>query len=106
MEEHTLNNVYNCLNTNIYSNLVTSGGQSSNLILKVVVLFSTPVLIRYQWQLKTGVFLHWCLIRAAPLLNFKSFTSLITIANVYKHFFREHSSLLFLRVGDDQKKVL
>ncbi len=31
MEHHALKNVNNCLNTNIYSYLETSGGQSSNL---------------------------------------------------------------------------
>ncbi len=66
MEQHTLINVNNCLNTNIYSYLETSGGQSSNLYLDVVH-FSTPVLIRHLWQLKTVVFLHWCLIRAVLL---------------------------------------
>jgi len=30
MEEHTFKNVNICLNTNIYSYLETSGGQSSN----------------------------------------------------------------------------
>ncbi len=30
MEQHALKNVNNCLNTNIYSNLETSGGQSFN----------------------------------------------------------------------------
>ncbi len=58
--------VNNCLNTNIYSYLETSGGQSYNLYLNVVH-FLTPVLIRYLWQLKTVVFLHWCLICAVPL---------------------------------------
>jgi len=28
---------------------------------------SAPVLIRYLWQVKTVVTLHWCLIRALPL---------------------------------------
>ena len=37
--------------------------QSSNLYLNVVPLL-TPVLIRHLWQLKTVVFLHWCLICA------------------------------------------
>jgi hypothetical protein len=60
-EQHALKNVNNCLNTNIYSNLETSGGQSSNLYLNVVH-FSTPVLIRHMWQLKTVAFLLWCLI--------------------------------------------
>jgi len=57
MEQRTLKNVNNCLNTNIYSYLDTSGGQHSNLC-KYVVHFSTPVLIRHLWQLKTVVFLH------------------------------------------------
>jgi len=35
MEQHTLKNVKNCLNTNIYSYLETSGGQSSDLYLNV-----------------------------------------------------------------------
>jgi hypothetical protein len=48
---------------NIYSYLETSGGQSSNLYLNVVH-FLTLVLIRHLWQLKTIVFLQWCLIHA------------------------------------------
>jgi hypothetical protein len=67
VEQHTLKNVNNCLNTSIYSYLKTSGGQSSNLYLNVVH-FSTPLLIRHLWQLKTVLFLHWCLTRAALLL--------------------------------------
>jgi len=64
IKQHTLNNVNNCLNTNIYSYLETSGGQSSNPYLNVVHIFG---LIRNLWQLKTAVFLHWCLIRAVPM---------------------------------------
>ncbi len=66
MEQHALKNVSNCLNTNIYTYLETSGGQSSNPYLNVVH-FSTPELIRNLWQFKTVVFLDWCLIRAVPL---------------------------------------
>ncbi len=33
----------------------------------MLFIFSTPELIRNLWQLKTVVFLHWCLIRAVPL---------------------------------------
>jgi hypothetical protein len=66
MEQHALKNVNNCLNTNIHSYLDTSGGQSSNLYLNTVH-FLTPWLIIHQWQLKTVVFLHWCLICAALL---------------------------------------
>ncbi len=41
-----------------------------HLVVKVLIyismlfIFSTPVLIRHLWQLKTDSFLHWCLIRA------------------------------------------
>jgi hypothetical protein len=41
MEQHTLKNVHNCVHTNIYSMLETSGGQSSNLYLNVVHFFNT-----------------------------------------------------------------
>jgi len=55
MEQRTFKNLNSCLNTNIYSYLETSGGQSINLYLNVVH-FSTPVLIRHLWQLNTVVF--------------------------------------------------
>jgi hypothetical protein len=42
-EQHALKNVNNCLNTNIYYYLETSGGQSSNLHLNVVHFFNTSV---------------------------------------------------------------
>ncbi len=35
----------------------------------MLFIFSTPELIRNLWQLKTAVFLHWCIIRAVPLLE-------------------------------------
>ncbi len=60
MEQRALKNVNNCWNTNIYSYLETSGGQSSNIYLN----FWTPVLIRHMQQFKTVVFLHWCLMHA------------------------------------------
>jgi hypothetical protein len=43
MEQHTLKNSNNCFNTNIFSYLVTSGGQSSNLYLNVIHFFNTSV---------------------------------------------------------------
>jgi hypothetical protein len=46
MEQHALKNVNNCLNTNIYSYLETSGGQSSNPYLNVVHFFNT----RADWK--------------------------------------------------------
>jgi len=67
MEQHTFKNVNNCISTNIYSYFETSGGQSSNLYLNVVHFFNTGELIRHLWQLKTFVFLHWCLICAVLL---------------------------------------
>jgi hypothetical protein len=66
MEQHTLKIVNNCLNTYIYSYFETSGGQSFNLNLNVVNFFS-PVLNRHLWQLKTVIFLHWCLLHAVML---------------------------------------
>ncbi len=43
MEQHALKNVNNFLSTNIYSYLMTSGGQSSNPYLNVVHFFNTRV---------------------------------------------------------------
>jgi len=43
MEQHNLKNVNNFLNTNIYSYIETSGGQSSYLCLNVVHFFNTSV---------------------------------------------------------------
>jgi hypothetical protein len=43
MEQYTLKNISNCLNTNIYSYLETSGGQSSNLYLNAIHFFNTSV---------------------------------------------------------------
>ncbi len=43
MEQHSLKIVHNCLNTNIYSYLETSGGESSDLYLIVIQFFSTIV---------------------------------------------------------------
>jgi hypothetical protein len=42
MEEHTLKIVNNCFNTDIYSSLETSGGESSNLYL-IVHFFNASV---------------------------------------------------------------
>jgi hypothetical protein len=43
MEQQTLKNVNNQFNTNIYSYLETSSGQSSNLYLNFVNFFNTSV---------------------------------------------------------------
>jgi len=43
IEHCTLRNVNNYLNTNIYSYLETSGGQSSNIYLKAIDFFNTSV---------------------------------------------------------------
>jgi hypothetical protein len=71
MEQHALRNVNNCWNTNIFSYLETFGGQSSNPHLNIVH-FSTPELIRNLWQLKTAVFLHWCIIHVIPFICYKA----------------------------------
>jgi hypothetical protein len=43
MEQRALKIVSNCLNTNIYSYLETSGGQSYNLYLNVVHFFNASL---------------------------------------------------------------
>jgi len=72
MGQHTFQNVGKCLNTNIYSYLETSGGQSSNLYLNVIH-FSTLVLIRHLWQLKKVVFPHWYLVHTVLFQHFNTF---------------------------------
>jgi hypothetical protein len=67
MEQHTLKNKSNCLNTKIYSYLETYGVKVL-IYIQMLFTFSTLVLIRHLWQLKTVVFLHRCLIRAVLLL--------------------------------------
>ncbi len=43
----------------------------------MLFIFSTPVLIRHLWQLKTLVFLHWCLL--IEYLNYNQLSELIAI---------------------------
>jgi hypothetical protein len=92
MERHALKNVNNCLNTNIYSYLETSGGQSSNLYLRLVH-FSTPVLIRHLWQLKTAVFLNWCLICFVLLANTLAYYDMETISAVKSFIIKAEAEL-------------
>jgi hypothetical protein len=66
MEQHALKKMFEYQH---FSYLETSDDQSSSLHLNVVH-FLALVLIRHLWQLKTIVFLHWCLIHAV-LLHFK-----------------------------------
>jgi len=99
MEQCTLKNVNNCLNTDIYSYLETSGGQSSNPYLNAVH-FSTPEINRNLWQLKTAVFLHWCLICALPLSP-----SSVTKSIVFCHL-DVVENRLFLSMGSLRSTVL
>jgi hypothetical protein len=82
MEQHTLKNVNNCMNTNIYSYLETSSGQSSNPYLNAVH-FLAPEPIRNLWQLKTAVFLHWCLICAVPLFEYQYIYLVVVKTEIY-----------------------
>ncbi len=72
MEQCTFKNANNCLDSNIYSYLKTSGGQSFNLFFFIFFyfLFSSPVLIRHLWQLKT-VFL--------PVSNMRCSVTLVVL---------------------------
>jgi hypothetical protein len=57
----------------------------------MLFIFSTPVLIRHLWQLKTVVFLHWCPICAALLPNSK----------ISKHYFCggiSYLQIIFLQI--------
>ncbi len=44
MKQRTLKSVHNCLNTNIYSDIETSGDKSYNLYLNVVNFFNNSVI--------------------------------------------------------------
>ncbi len=83
MVQHGLRIVNNCSNTNIYSYLETSVGQSSNLYLNVAHISS--LLIRHLWQLKTVVFLHWCLVLAC--LNINIYSQLETSGGQSSHLY-------------------
>ncbi len=39
------------------------------ICIEMLFIFSMPMLVRHQWQLKTVDFLHWCLICAILLIN-------------------------------------
>ncbi len=49
----------------------------------MLFIFSTPVLIRYLWQLKTVVFLHLCLMRTVLLPKINSLIILAHIITIY-----------------------
>jgi hypothetical protein len=59
----------------------------------MLFIFSTPVLIRHLWQLKTVVFLHWCLICAVSLFTFfKAHCLKNTSFKYFCHFLQTGSS--------------
>jgi hypothetical protein len=49
----------------------------------MLFIFSTPDLIRNLWQLKTAVFLHWCLICAVPFMILTELRELNVYAGKY-----------------------
>ncbi len=52
----------------------------------MLFIFSTPMLIRHLWQLKTVVFLNWCLIHGVLLgLNVTD-----TVKSSGLHYYLEH----------------
>ena len=74
MEQRTLRNVNknNQLNTNIYSYVETSGGQSSNIYLKVVCFFNTSVNQTFV-AAQADILLQLCLIWAVLLFEYQSY---------------------------------
>ncbi len=85
MEQHSLKNSSDCLNTNLCSYLETLGGKSYNLYWNGVH-FSIPELIRHLWQPKTVILLHWCLIVVVPLLLFAILMRCFSILSKLMHF--------------------
>jgi hypothetical protein len=59
-----------------------------------VVAFTTPVLMRHLWQLKTAVFLHWCLIHAVLFDENETKNFLIEQCTLDMH--KNRASLLYL----------
>ncbi len=47
----------------------------------MLFIFSTPVLIRHLWQLKTVVFLYLCLIHTVLFQIFKNSSNFVVYAN-------------------------
>jgi hypothetical protein len=76
--------------------------------------FSTPVLIRRLWQLKTAVLLHWWVIRAVPLGCLHNFTTFInTLSNIERQKMNEihlkvsHSIIsMFFGINKTANKLL
>ncbi len=73
MKQRTLKNVNNCLNTNIYSYLETPVIKIP-IHISLLLIISTPELIRHLWQLKTVVLLHRCLICSVLLAYYGAVT--------------------------------
>ena len=61
----------------------------------MLLIVSTPVLIRHLWHLKTIDFLHWCLICAVLFL----FNVIIGITSMEQHIFK----LLLITEGSTEK---
>jgi hypothetical protein len=61
----------------------------------MLFIFSTPVLIRHLWQLKTVVFLHWCLIRTVllGLVEMKKFKSNSQLIHFHQKVWRHDTQL-------------
>jgi len=65
MEQHTFENLNNCLNTLLLLRDIWWSKFES--ILFKCSFFSTRELLRNLWELKAAVFMHWCLLRGVPL---------------------------------------
>ena len=50
----------------------------------MLFIFSMPVLVRHLWQLKTIIFLYWCLIRAVLFLSCSILAQRFNLISVYK----------------------
>jgi len=59
----------------------------------MLFVYSTPVLIRHLWHLKTVAFLHWCLIRAVPLIVHELEGSNPTVIGTERTFWKDKKAV-------------
>ncbi len=67
------------------------------IYIEMLFIFSTPVLIRHLWQLKTVAFLHWCLICTFLLdsdANKTSFLRFVYTRDMYMAFLLSDAILI------------
>ncbi len=83
MEQHAFKNVNNCLNTNIYFYLDTSGGQSSNPYLNDVHFFNTRVKWKEINRKQSTRWQHLSRSKASMFFSLQIFLVVMKHSNLY-----------------------